>query len=30
LRVRAFETMVGDPTEILVVGYEPAAPAAQT
>jgi valyl-tRNA synthetase len=28
LRVQAFETKVGEPREIIVVGYEPAAPAA--
>ena len=30
LRVQAFETTVGEPREIIVVGYEAAAPAAQT
>jgi len=30
LRVLAFESSVGDPREILVVGYEPAAPVGQT
>jgi valyl-tRNA synthetase len=29
LRVQAFETMVGEPREIVVVGYEPVAPAGQ-
>jgi valyl-tRNA synthetase len=29
LRVRAFETIVGEPREIIVVGYEPTAPATQ-
>ena len=30
LRVLAFETTVGEPREIIVVGYEPAAPVGQS
>jgi valyl-tRNA synthetase len=30
LRVQAFETEIGEPREIIVVGYEPTAPAAQS